>query len=147
MWRPPYLVSRFFPALHNYALTGEIINSHTDDVKTDEGDFFYWGRRGPSVHLNYLLPDSVDARWFYNELTVPAAEDKVSSYFMVNGFDLGYFGIQVNSTTERRILFVVWSPFDTNDPKLKLRFGICIPFSRIFCQKPVIQAGRYFLAT
>ncbi len=36
---------------------------------------------------------------------------------MANGFGEGYFGIQVNSATERRILFSVWSPFSTDDPK------------------------------
>lgn len=35
---------------------------------------------------------------------------------MANGFSQGYFGIQVNSATERRILFSVWSGFDTNIP-------------------------------
>lgn len=37
---------------------------------------------------------------------------------MVNGFGEGYFGMQCNSETERRILFSVWSPFDTQEPKL-----------------------------
>jgi len=36
---------------------------------------------------------------------------------MANGFGEGYFGMQVNSSTERRILFSVWSPFHTDDPK------------------------------
>lgn len=36
---------------------------------------------------------------------------------MATGFAEGYFGIQVNSATERRILFSVWSPFNTDDPK------------------------------
>ena len=31
-------------------------------------------------------------------------------------FGEGYFGIQVNSSTERRILFSIWSPFQTDDP-------------------------------
>ena len=35
---------------------------------------------------------------------------------MANGFGEGYFGIQVNSESERRVLFSVWSPFDTQDP-------------------------------
>lgn len=35
---------------------------------------------------------------------------------MANGFGEGYFGIQVNSATERRVLFSVWSGFDTNNP-------------------------------
>ncbi len=41
----------------------------------------------------------------------------IGSYFMANGFGQGYFGIQVNSASERRILFSVWSPFSTNNPR------------------------------
>ena len=40
----------------------------------------------------------------------------IGSYFMVNGFAEGYCGIQVNSADERRILFSVWSPFETDNP-------------------------------
>jgi Domain of unknown function (DUF3472) len=36
---------------------------------------------------------------------------------MANGFSVGYFGRQVNGPAERRILFSVWSPFTTDDPK------------------------------
>lgn len=35
---------------------------------------------------------------------------------MANGFGQGYFGIQVNSLTQRRVLFSVWSGFSTDDP-------------------------------
>lgn len=70
---------------------------------------YYWSRRGPSCHLNYSTP-AADKACFYSELTVPIGEDKVGSYFMANGFGEGYFGIQVNSPTERRILFSVWDP-------------------------------------
>lgn len=81
------------------------------------GDFsFYWGRRGPSVHLKYTMPKDKDAEWFYNELRVPQGEDVIGSYFMSNGFGEGYFGIQVNSEEERRVLFSVWSPYNTDDP-------------------------------
>lgn len=80
-------------------------------------DDFYFGRRGPSVHLTYELPEEKEVEWFYNEINVPEGEDVIGSYFMANGFMDGYFGIQVNSETERRILFSVWSPFDTQDPK------------------------------
>src|SRR5690606_38526648 len=79
-------------------------------------DDFYWGRRGPSVHLNYEVPTTEDILWFYNEITVPEGEDVLGSYFMANGFGQGYFGIQVNSEAERRILFSVWSPYETDDP-------------------------------
>jgi Domain of unknown function (DUF3472)/Domain of unknown function (DUF5077) len=86
-------------------------------VPNNEGNFFYWGRRGPSVHLNYPIDSAVRAEWFYNEVTVPPGQDIVGSYFMADGFNEGYFGMQVNSPTERRILFSVWSPFATDDPK------------------------------
>ena len=77
---------------------------------------FYWGRRGPSVHMTYSIPENHTAEWFYNEITVPEGKDIVGSYFMSNGFGEGYFGIQVNSESERRVLFSVWSPFETDDP-------------------------------
>ncbi|MDR2983026.1 MAG: DUF3472 domain-containing protein [Puniceicoccales bacterium] len=77
----------------------------------------YWGRRGPSVHMGYELPKDKDVEYFYNEVHVPTGEDVLHSYFMACGFGQGYFGIQVNSPHERRILFSVWSPFDTQDPK------------------------------
>lgn len=80
-------------------------------------DSYYFGRRGPSVHMNYTLPAGKNIEWFYNEVTVPIGNDAIGSYFMVNGFAEGYFGIQVNSPTERRVLFSVWSPFITDDPK------------------------------
>lgn len=80
-------------------------------------DYFYWGRRGPSVHLSFEKPAGAsNIQWFYNEVTVPADNDVIGSYFMADGFGQGYFGMQVNSATERRILFSVWSPYSTNDP-------------------------------
>jgi hypothetical protein len=63
------------------------------------------------------VPKEIDAKWYYNEITVPEGEDVIGSYYMANGFSGGYFGIQVNSETERRVLFSVWSPFVTDNPK------------------------------
>lgn len=65
-------------------------------------------RNAASVHLKYPLPDSVKAIAFYNEVTIPAGADIVHSYYMACGFARGYFGIQVNSPTERRVIFSVW---------------------------------------
>lgn len=84
---------------------------------SNDPEYYYWSRRGPSCHLNYTIPTEGNVSYYYNEVTVPQGEDKVGSYFMANGFGEGYFGIQVNSETERRILFSVWSPFHTDDPK------------------------------
>jgi len=99
-------------------LSGTAVDAQTLFVKNNEGNYFYWGRRGPSVHLGYDISDvKGDVEWFYNEITVPAGNDVIGSYYMANGFAEGYFGIQVNSPTERRVLFSVWSPFQTDDPK------------------------------
>ncbi len=65
-------------------------------------------RNAASVHLKYPLPDTTHAVLFYNELTVPPGSDILHTYFMANGFQRGYFGMQVNSPTERRIIFSVW---------------------------------------
>lgn len=80
-------------------------------------DDFYFGRRGPSVHLRYEIPaEASDIVWFYNEITIPEGNDVPGSYFMANGFADGYFGMQCNSASERRILFSVWSPYKTDNP-------------------------------
>lgn len=76
----------------------------------------YWGRRGPSVHMKYTPPVGKDIEYFYNEVYVPVGSDVLSTYFMACGFSGGYFGIQVNSETERRVLFSVWSPYETDNP-------------------------------
>ena len=82
------------------------------------GSSFHYGRRGPSVHLRYDIPKKFNAvRWFYNEVTIPVGMDIIGSYFQADGFGQGYFGMQVNSATERRILFSVWSPFTTDNPQ------------------------------
>jgi hypothetical protein len=67
---------------------------------------YYWSRRGPSVHLGFTVPAQTE--YFYNEVTVPQGQDKIGSYFMANGFNGGYFGMQVKSPSERWMLFSVW---------------------------------------
>jgi len=106
-----------FPSVNRLTISSEDYDGKISYVPNNEGNFYHWGRRGPSVHLNYQIPETTNAEWYYNEVTVPENEDKIGSYFMANGFGEGYFGIQVNSATERRILFSVWSPFETDDPK------------------------------
>lgn len=78
-------------------------------------DDFYFGRRGPSTHLVFETPTD-DIEWMYSEIEIDKDQDIIGSYFMANGFGEGYYGIQVNSETERRILFSIWSPFKTDDP-------------------------------
>ena len=107
-----------FANIKELSISGSSVDENTAYVKNNQGNYFYWGRRGPSVHLSYdIAKAGKEIEWFYNEITVPVGNDPVGSYFMANGFGEGYFGIQVNSPTERRILFSVWSPFNTDDPK------------------------------
>lgn len=63
-------------------------------------------RNAASVHLAYQLPRGADMDAFYCEAT--AIEDPIWTFFMACGFQRGYFGMQVNSPTERRIIFSVW---------------------------------------
>ncbi|WP_423738339.1 DUF3472 domain-containing protein [Christiangramia fulva] len=100
--------------INEVLLGGSISDEDIHFVAKEEN--FYFGRRGPSVHLTYEQPEGKDVIFFYNELTVPEGKDKIGSYFMANGFAEGYFGMQVNSSQERRILFSVWSPYQTDDP-------------------------------
>ncbi len=66
-------------------------------------------RNAASVHLRYPLADSLKKTVaFYNEITIPNGSDHLYSYYMACGFARGYFGIQVNSATERRVIFSVW---------------------------------------
>jgi hypothetical protein len=108
--------SESFGMVRSIGISGSSVNNETAFVKDNKDNYFYWGRRGPSVHLKYTIP-ATNITEFYSELTVPKENDIIGSYFMANGFAEGYFGIQVNSSTERRILFSVWSPYNTNNPE------------------------------
>ncbi|MGL4851107.1 MAG: DUF3472 domain-containing protein [Phocaeicola sp.] len=101
--------------IESLLLAGE---AATEKLVAVKGFSPYWGRRGPSVHMRYEFPENKEIEYFYNEITVAEGEDVIGSYYMANGFGEGYFGMQVNSESERRVLFSVWSPFDTEDPAL-----------------------------
>lgn len=104
-----------FPQLSHLMIGGAAAEGDNYYIQND----FYWGRRGPSVHLSYTKPNpGENNEWFYSEIEVPKGSDTLGSYFMTNGFGEGYMGIQVNSELERRVLFSVWSPFHTDDASL-----------------------------
>lgn len=105
-----------FGNLTNIGISGSVIETGTVFTKNNTDNYFYWGRRGPSVHLRYNTQAINEIEWFYNEVTVPPNSDVIGSYFMADGFGEGYFGMQVNSETERRILFSIWSPYKTDNP-------------------------------
>jgi FKBP-type peptidyl-prolyl cis-trans isomerase len=86
--------------IQSIVLSGKAVNGIHANLKPR--------RNAASVHLKYPLADSIKATTFYNEIVIPAGADLVHSYYMACGFSRGYFGIQVNSPTERRIIFSVW---------------------------------------
>ncbi len=63
-------------------------------------------RNAASVHLMYPVSRETNIAAFYCEVT--AVEDPVTTFYMACGWHRGYFGMQVNSPTERRIIFSVW---------------------------------------
>ena len=85
-------------------------------IRQINSDHTYWSRRGPSIHLWYDCSQQIQSEYYLSEVTIPRNADPIGSYFMAIGFDVGYFGIQVNSNTERRVLFSVWSPQQTDNP-------------------------------
>lgn len=75
----------------------------------------YFFRRGASVHYFYTLPAG-NVEYFYNEVMVTEENAVNSSYYMMNGFSQGYMGIQQTTTGAHKVLFSVWSPYNTDNP-------------------------------
>lgn len=67
-------------------------------------------RNAASVHLAYPVPPGTNVEAFYCEMT--GVDEPVATYYMACGWHRGYFGMQVNSPTERRIIFSVWDSGD-----------------------------------
>lgn len=105
-----------FARIDKFFVEGTAVEGKNNFVPTERLADCYWYRRGPSVHFGYEIPrDSVE--WFYNEVTVPEGADVPGTYFMLTGFSEGYMGIQSISGGGRKVLFSVWSPFTTDNPK------------------------------
>ncbi|QNN25062.1 DUF3472 domain-containing protein [Planctomycetales bacterium ZRK34] len=69
------------------------------------------GRACRSVHLGYSGPQGTA---FYNEAKVTQSAD--GSYFMVCGWNTGYFGIQEIRNGRKVVIFSVWDNHRGNDP-------------------------------
>jgi hypothetical protein len=63
-------------------------------------------RNAASVHLFYPVGAATNIDAFYCEVT--GLEAPIWTYFEACGWHRGYLGMQVNSPTERRIIFSVW---------------------------------------
>ncbi|EFJ33482.1 hypothetical protein SELMODRAFT_407289 [Selaginella moellendorffii] len=102
--------STYLPDVQALVISG----SAAEGLKYNKSSF----RGAPSTHLWYKT-EGIEGgiTWFYSEIYVKQGEDPLHSYYMTNGFGGGYFGIQVNSPTERRVLFSIWSNYDTQKPE------------------------------
>ncbi|RYG46174.1 DUF3472 domain-containing protein, partial [bacterium] len=84
---------------------------------SEEAVFNRYARRGTaSVHLGYKAADG--SEWVYQEAT--ARTDPLWTYYCAIGWHRGYFGFQVNSPTERRIIFSVWDAGDEANDRDKV---------------------------
>ena len=76
-------------------------------------------RNAASIHLAYPVPKGVKVEAFYCEMT--GVEEPLWTYYMACGWHRGYFGMQVNSVKERRIIFSVWD--SGGEPKDRKKVG------------------------
>ncbi len=81
-------------------------------------DDFVFGRRGATPNLFYIVPERCpqNIEWFYSEAMVPDSQDVAGCYYAIEGFDGGYFGIQVNHLSKKQFIFSIWSPYVTDNP-------------------------------
>lgn len=75
-------------------------------------------RNCASVHLAYPTSGFTNIDAFYCEVT--AKEAPLWTYFEACGWYRGYLGMQVNSPTERRIIFSVWDSGDEAEDRSKV---------------------------
>jgi hypothetical protein len=100
---------KYFPAIESIILS----NDAAKNVKFNTSEY----RGAASTHLRYETPKDSAIAWFYSEVIVPLGVNSVNAYYETNGFADGYMGIQINSDTERRFIFSIWSNYKTDDPK------------------------------
>jgi len=81
-------------------------------------------RNAASVHLTYPLPKDVQVSAFYCEVT--GVDDPLWTYYMACGWHRGYFGMQVNSPSERRIIFSVWDSGNEANDRHKVKAVDCV---------------------
>lgn len=99
---------KYFPEIQSIVFSGEA----AANLKYNTSPY----RGAPSTHLRYEVPKDSVLAWFYTEVVVPVGVNSVNAYYETNGFADGYMGIQVNSPTERRFIFSIWSNYKTDDP-------------------------------
>ncbi len=102
---------KYFPAIESILLSGEAAKN----VKFNTRE--YKGAAATHLVYNNIIPLKDSIAWFYTEVMVPPGINSVNAYYETNGFADGYMGIQINSDTERRFIFSIWSNYATDNPK------------------------------
>lgn len=87
-----------------------------------------------SVHLQYTAEP---ATAFYNEGRV--TDSSPGSYFMMNGWNGGYFGIQELADKRKVVLFSLWDSNQTHDPKALEESKR----TKVVSQAPDVRVGRF----
>jgi hypothetical protein len=86
---------------------------------TEEAHFNLKERRNAaSVHLSYDFERQAEIEAFYTEVT--AVDEPTGTFYMACGWHRGYFGMQINSPQERRIIFSVWDSGDEANDRGKV---------------------------
>lgn len=92
------------------------------------------GKACRSVHLQYR---SQECDRFYNEVEV--VESYEGSFFMVCGWDVGYFGLQELSNGKKVIIFSVWDAHKGHDPNAVSEDRRV----KLLHKDPAVRAGRF----
>lgn len=104
---PGYVSFRLKSLKESAAPNADLIELVLDGPAATDAHFNLLPRRNAaSVHLAYPVEKDTKVSAFYCEMT--GVEDPLWTYYMACGWHRGYFGMQVNSPTERRIIFSVW---------------------------------------
>lgn len=98
---------------NNITIKSLVFKSFDPDGQVNHTDY----QSSPSVHLGFssTAETTKSYDWLYEEILVPEGGDPLATFYMAIGFYRGYFGIQTNSDTERRVLFSVWDSKDAEN--------------------------------
>lgn len=126
--------AKSFANISNFRIGGTAASTNNNHFVTssayDSSTGYYFVRRGASTHWFYTMPTTADIEYFYNEVQVDKAVN--TSYYMMNGFEQGYMGIQQVADGSHKVLFSVWSDasdVDGTRPTIE-RQGVDITFNK-----------------
>jgi hypothetical protein len=121
------MLSHRFPTCEIIALVACLI------ATTAQADEKLKGIACRSVHLGYPAAESTA---FYNEITI--RKSAVGTYFMVCGWDKGYFGLQELGNGKKLLLFSVWDSNQNNPNGVKKELR-----TKLLHKDKQVRVGRF----